>query len=139
MLLLWADAVVPNLLTPAEKKEIVAQIRQKQNRDGGWGTPVLYAPTSREVARESDGYGTGFAILMLRKAGVSSQDEAIESGLKWLKQNQRRSGAWHTLTVNPGLHEATKPIPARFPTHLGTAFALMALEACRETSSPAQP
>jgi squalene-hopene/tetraprenyl-beta-curcumene cyclase len=126
MLLLWADAVSPGLLTTEAKAQIIAEVKGRQQADGGWSTPHLYT-TAATSASPSDGYGTGFAVFMLRRSGLAATDGAVERGLTWLKQHQRKSGAWHSLTVNPRLHNANQPVPARFPTHFGTAFAVMAL------------
>ena len=44
----------------------------------------------------SDGYGTGFAIYGLPEAGLPADDPRIQSGIAWLKANQRSSGRWFT-------------------------------------------
>ena len=132
LLALWADATQSGLLTAQEKASLIQQARELQNTDGGWSTARLYTRQADVAQAESDGYGTGFTLLMLRKAQVPVEDMAIQRGLAWLRQHQRQSGAWQTFSLNPSLHDATSLVPARFPTHIGTAFALMALQTCSE-------
>lgn len=132
LLELWAEATQPGLLTAQEKANLIQQARQLQNTDGGWSTARLYARQEDSMQAESDGYGTGFTLLLLRKAQVPAEDMAIQRGLAWLRQHQRQSGAWQTFSLNPSLHDAISLVPARFPTHIGTAFVLMALQACSQ-------
>ena len=70
----------------------------------------------------SDGYGTGFIVYVLRRAGVPADDPQIQKGIAWLKKNQRSSGRWYTRSLNKD--------NKHYITHAGTAFSLMALEIC---------
>jgi squalene-hopene/tetraprenyl-beta-curcumene cyclase len=78
---------------------------------------------------ESDGYATGFAVYVLRRAGVPAGDARVQRGISWLKTHQRQSGRWFT------------PSQAWHTQHLianaGTAFAVLALDACGEIRPPA--
>jgi squalene-hopene/tetraprenyl-beta-curcumene cyclase len=68
---------------------------------------------------DSDGYGTGFVLYVLRRAGAPADDAAIRRGVDWLKTHQRESGRWITRSLRKdGRH---------FLSHAGTAFAVMAL------------
>ena len=69
----------------------------------------------------SDGYGTGFVIYALRSAGVSTDSDQIQRGVKWLKTHQRTSGRWFTRSLNKDNRH--------FISHAGTAMAVMALSA----------
>jgi hypothetical protein len=72
--------------------------------------------------KTSDGYGTGFVVYVLRRAGLTADDARLQRGIAWLKANQRESGRWFTRSLNKdGKH---------FISHAGTAFAVLALASC---------
>jgi squalene-hopene/tetraprenyl-beta-curcumene cyclase len=72
----------------------------------------------------SDGYATAFSIFVLRQARVETNDPAIQSGLHWLKSNQRESGRWFTHSPRrDGKH---------YITQAATNMALLALASCDE-------
>lgn len=124
-LLVWADRLGGDWLSEEEVGEIKDQILKIQNGDGGWNTPSIgkwKREDDREVDRNSDGYGTGFAIFVLRQAGLPSDHPAIAKGIAWLKANQRASGRWYTRSVSRDNRH--------YLTHAGTAMAIMALKAC---------
>jgi squalene-hopene/tetraprenyl-beta-curcumene cyclase len=81
--------------------------------------------TPNDSNAASDGYATGLAVYVLRKAGVPQDDPAVRSGVAWLKANQRESGRWFTRSLNND--------KAHYITNAGTAFAVMALAACGES------
>lgn len=127
-ILLWAQSLRPGWMNQQEIDSTVAALTSLQRPDGGWNTPSL-GKWGREDGSvpdlvTSDGYGTGFAVLMLTKAGLKSDNVAIRNGLAWLKKNQRQSGRWYTRSVSRDSRH--------FLTHAGTAMALMALQACGE-------
>jgi squalene-hopene/tetraprenyl-beta-curcumene cyclase len=127
-MLLWASAYFPELLSPAEKQQIIADLKSAQNADGGWALPKLgewLARGKRRIPLEgpSDGYATGFVIYVLRQAGVSREDAAIQRGLAWLRSNQRESGRWFTRSLNTDNYH--------FVTHMGTCFAVLAITSCQ--------
>jgi hypothetical protein len=66
-----------------------------------------------------DGYGTGLCVFVLREAGVSATDLAIQRGKAWLSSNQRVSGRWFTPSIN-GVEE-------HYISDTATAFAVLAL------------
>jgi squalene-hopene/tetraprenyl-beta-curcumene cyclase len=125
--LLWASAKVEGLLTDDQKKSIVAELRKLQLPDGGWNLPALGPyPMRRGMVENamdvSDGYATGFVTFVLRQAGVPADDPALKKSIAWLKANQRESGRW--LTHSPGGSKA------HYVTNVGSAFAVLALNAC---------
>jgi squalene-hopene/tetraprenyl-beta-curcumene cyclase len=127
-MLLWASAYFPELLSPAEKQQIIADLKSAQNADGGWALPKLgewLARGKRRIPLEgpSDGYATGFVVYVLRQAGVSREDAAIQRGLAWLRSNQRESGRWFTRSLNTDNYH--------FVTHMGTCFAVLAITSCQ--------
>ncbi len=130
-ILLWAQSLKPGWMTQQEIDSTVAELTVLQRPDGGWNTPSL-GKWDREDGgipdvTTSDGYGTGFAILMLTKAGLKPDNEVIQAGLNWLKKNQRQSGRWYTRSVSRDSRH--------FLTHAGTAMALMALQASGEADN----
>ena len=127
-MLLWASTYVEDLTTPAERKAFAAEILAAERPGGGWAFSNLY-PWQRsddkpQDLETSDGYGTGFAIFVLRRSGVAADEPAIARGVAWLKSHQRASGRWFTRSLNKDNEH--------FISHAGSAFAVMALSACGE-------
>lgn len=126
-MVLWASTLVDGLMTDAEKKACVKRLLATERKGGGWSFAALY-PWDRSDEKEqveiSDGYGTGFTLFVLRKAGVPANDPAIERGVAWLKTHQRASGRWFTRSLNKDNEH--------FISHAGSAFAIMALSQCGE-------
>ncbi|MCC7419505.1 MAG: terpene cyclase/mutase family protein [Planctomycetaceae bacterium] len=134
VMMLWASTMIEGIFTDAERKSVVETLWGLQGTDGGWNLASL-GPWKRGDGREhdlktSDGYGTGFVLYVLRKAGIPSADPRIEKGIAWLKANQRESGRWFTRSA----FKDSK----HYITHAGTAFAIMALKECGqiETAGP---
>jgi squalene-hopene/tetraprenyl-beta-curcumene cyclase len=125
-MLLWADSFGADVLTDAQRQQVVEELRALQHADGGWGLAQFgnweRKDGSPQDVETSNGYGTGFAVYILRRAGVSADDPATEKGIAWLKSHQRASGRWFTRS----LFQDSK----HFITHAGTAFAVMAIEEC---------
>ncbi|MDB5312713.1 MAG: hypothetical protein JWO38_6915 [Gemmataceae bacterium] len=126
-MLLWASTRVEGLLTAEEQQKTVSELRAKQHADGGWGLPSLGEYKRRDKSDNdpnapSDGYGTGLAVFVLRQAGVKADDPAVKKGVAWLKGNQRESGRWFTRSLNND--------KAHYITNAGTAFCVLALDAC---------
>lgn len=125
-MLLWAGSYLPELQTAEEKTATIAALRALQRPDGGWALASLgdwrRADGSPQDTETSDGYGTGFVIYVLRRAGVPADDPALARGVDWLKTHQRQSGRWYTRS----LHQDS----AHYLTHAGSAMAVMALAAC---------
>jgi squalene-hopene/tetraprenyl-beta-curcumene cyclase len=128
-MLLWASQGVDGLMTADARKTAVAELKAKQRADGGWCLPSLGEyrrrdKTGNDPDAPSDGYGTGFVVYVLRQAGVGADDPAVAKGVAWLKANQRASGRWYTRSLN---NDA-----AHFITNAGSAFCVLALDACGE-------
>jgi squalene-hopene/tetraprenyl-beta-curcumene cyclase len=117
-------------MTAREREEAAAALSGLQRSDGGWSLARLLG--DNEKARTgthatnapSDGYGTGFAIFALRIAGVEASDARLQRGIRWLKSNQRESGRWFTRSLVGR--------KANLISNSGTAWAVMALDACGE-------
>lgn len=131
-LLVWADSYLPDLLTAEQSGGIVKELLGKQLPDGGWSAATLGdwergdgTPQQTDV---SDGYGTGFSVYILRRAGIPADDPRIHAGVAWLKSHQRESGRWFARSV----FKDSK----HYLTHNATAFAVMALSECGEIPQP---
>ena len=130
-MLLLAAAYVEDLLTSEQRKQSIADLFALQHADGGWAMPAL-GDWKREDGgtldrTASDGYGTGFAIYVLRRGGrVAADDPRLQKGLLWLKTHQRASGDWFTRSP----HKSDE-----LSTYEGTAYAILALNACGAMST----
>lgn len=136
VLLLWTASRMPDLLTEDQKKELIATVQKHQKADGSWSIRSFAAPEAwgggnraDKLKAESefadppgDGHMTGLAIIVLRSSGVPAADEKIQSGIRWLKANQRESGRWWTRSLNTDSWH--------FITYSGTAYPLLALQMC---------
>jgi squalene-hopene/tetraprenyl-beta-curcumene cyclase len=128
---LLASLNVEGIMTAAGRQKVTAELSALQKPDGGWGLVTLGKDWKRTDGKpqdyeSSDGYGTGFAIHVLRAAGVPAGDPRIRKGVKWLKTHQRASGRWFTRSPEKDSRH--------YITHSGTAYAILALAACGETS-----
>jgi squalene-hopene/tetraprenyl-beta-curcumene cyclase len=138
VLLLWAEARMPGLVTAEAKARLVALVRKRQQADGGWSLRAFAQPEewgrgnrAKKLRAEpefdrplSDGHMTGLAIIVLRESGVPADDPALRRGVAWLKSNQRESGRWWTRSLNTDKYH--------YITYSGTAFPLLALGLCGE-------
>ena len=125
-MMLWANSYVKGILTEDESATVVSELLALQKADGGWGLATLgdwkRADGKEQDLQSSDGYGTGFALYVLRRSGIPAEDPRIQRGVEWLKSHQRESGRWFTRS----LHKDSM----HYITHAGTAFAVMALREC---------
>jgi squalene-hopene/tetraprenyl-beta-curcumene cyclase len=132
VVLLWASAKLPALLTAAQRKAIVDELLSKQQTDGGWSASSLVLNTwkrrdSTELPAASDGYGTGMVSYVLEQAGVPRTDARLKKGLAWLTQNQvKETGLWAATSLNKQRDPASDA--GKFMSDAATAFAVMALE-----------
>jgi squalene-hopene/tetraprenyl-beta-curcumene cyclase len=129
IMLLWVASYLDGFVTAGEKKATVKELHAKQLPDGGWSTSSLgdwkRADGNEQTPSISDGYGTGFTIYVLRRAGVPANDPALSKGIEWLKANQRESGRWFTRSL---VDDNNK----HYLAHLGSAFAVMAIQVCEK-------
>lgn len=124
-MLLWASSNGADFLSAEQQTAVKDKLLALQHEDGGWSLSSMgdwKRDDGSEQSQNSDGYGTGFTIYVLRQAGVPADDARLQRGLTWLKQNQRESGRWFTRSLKKDGHH--------FITHAGTAFAVMAIQAC---------
>jgi len=126
---LLASRYAHGIMDEPQCREVVDQFFAIQKPDGGWGLATFgnwqRCDGQPQDCESSDGYGTGFAVYVLRRAGVPADNPSIQRGLAWLKTHQRVSGRWFTRS----LWKDQK----HYLTHDGTAYAILALAACGET------
>jgi len=131
-MLLWVSTKLDGVFTDARRKEVLERLFALQRPDGGWATAALLAgdkthrrkDDAEQDSTTSDGYATGLVIFIAREAGVPATDARLRRGVAWLEANQRESGRWFTRSP-------TKD-SKHYIANAGTAFAVMALAACRD-------
>jgi len=126
---LLASVNVDGIMTESERQQVVQDLFALQKPDGGWGLATMgknweRSDDQQQDLKSSDGYGTGFAIYVLRRTGVAADEPRIQKGIAWLKTHQRASGRWFTRS----LWKDQK----HYLTHAGTAYCILALAACGE-------
>jgi len=122
VILLWAAHHASDLISRQMKQKIIQDMLLTQNADGGWDiVTLLKSKPTRDIHRKrhSDGYATSLVLYVLQQDQPSLHKRPVDAGIKWLKNNQSISGFW--LTPSP--NKSQEP----YLTHMGTAFAVMAL------------
>jgi len=134
-MLLWVSTYLDGFLSNDEQMSVKKKLLAKQRPDGGWAAASLgdwkRQDKSEQDMTTSDGYGTGFTIYVLRRAGLPADDPALLKGTAWLKANQRESGRWFTRS----LFKDNK----HYLTHIGSAFAVMAIQSCDTPALSKEP
>ena len=138
VLRLWAANRVEGLVSESQQKSALKMLTEKQNADGGWSLRDFAKPEqwgggnrAQKLKSEpefedppSDGHMTGLALIVLQANGLSADGQVIQRGVKWLKENQRKSGRWWTRSLNTdGPH---------YITYSGTAYPMLALKLAGE-------
>ena len=127
-MMLWLSEAAPQSSLKKDKARWQKDLIDLQQKDGGWAIATLgdwkRADNTSQILDQSDGYGTGFVLFVLRKSGIAANHPAIRRGIQWIKSNQRESGRWFTRSTYNDKHH--------FITHAGTTFALLALAECNE-------
>jgi squalene-hopene/tetraprenyl-beta-curcumene cyclase len=127
--LLWAASALPDLLTTGERSAIADSLFATQNADGGWALGRLGDWKRSDGTMPdtlSDGYATGLATFVLRRAGYASNEAHIASALDWLANHQdSATGKWTATSLNRRRDPATAA--ANFMSDAATGFAILAL------------
>jgi hypothetical protein len=130
IVLLWASARFPGLLTSKQRVELQDNVFKLQQEDGGWSMAQLGPWKRRDstaLETRSDGYATGMVVLALEKAGVARKNSQIEKALAWLVKNQDQAeGLWPAYSVNKQRDPATSI--GHFMSDAATGSAVMALQ-----------
>jgi squalene-hopene/tetraprenyl-beta-curcumene cyclase len=74
---------------------------------------------------DSDGYATGYTVYVLKRVGVTLDDERMKKAVNWLKSNQTEDGNWRGNSVNKKRNHATNI--GKFMDDAATAYAVLAL------------
>ena len=131
VMLLWASTKLTGLLTPEQRDAIVADLRRRQQDDGGWATSSLGTwervdGTALETG--SDGYATGLATFVLQQAGLVSAQPMVQQGVHWLLGHQDKgTGRWSASSLNKRRDPASDA--GQFMNDAATAYAVLALAA----------
>jgi hypothetical protein len=126
IVVLWASAKLPGLLSGKEKRELVETILKQQQSDGGWsvaslGTWIRLDHTPQKTA--SDGYATGLITLALSRTHAV---HAHKLARLWLETHQRsEDGSWRAYSLNKNRDPATDA--GKFMTDAATGYAVLAL------------
>lgn len=148
--LLWASTKLPGVLSPAQQKSIIDEVRGRQHGDGGWRLASIAWRWSGWSAKsllnmwvredgtplggKSDGVATGLITYVFEEAGVPPTDPSLQRGLNWLKNNQNMAdGSWPARSVNKQRSMSSQT--GRFMSDAATAFAVLALTADQNVPS----
>ncbi|NNE91648.1 MAG: terpene cyclase/mutase family protein [Verrucomicrobiales bacterium] len=131
-MLAWASIRIDGIVSEAERKATLDEILALQLPDGGWSTASfltdwkgLQNPGDPPLdTKVSDGYGTGFVVILARENGIAADDPRLQKAIGWIKANQRESGKWFTRSP---VVEAQHLI-----SNIGSAYVILALQACGE-------
>lgn len=133
IVVLWASAKLPGLLSNEEKRRLAEAIVKERQPDGGWSLASLGTWTRLDHTpqdKSSDGYATGLITLALREAGARRYRHARTMGRAWLASHQDKDdGSWRAYSLNKKRDPATDV--GRFMTDAATGYAVLALEATR--------
>lgn len=142
VVLVWADAKLPGILTPKQQASVVDSVVSKQQADGGWSLSSLawtwsglspkslvklwFRSEDRPFESKSDGYATGLIVFALEQAGFPRENVHFQRGLAWLERNQSQTeGRWpgYSLNHRPEASYGTE----LFMSDAASAYAVLAL------------
>ena len=147
--MLLASLRLKGLLTPAQRDSLIAELRRKQNDDGGWSLyglgPWRWSKTSPPFTpgekldlahlAKSDGYATGLITYALRQAGLALDTPPVKKATAWLVANQKELTAnqqirkgWSAPSLNhDSEHAQSDPLRRMISSDSANAFAVLAL------------
>lgn len=130
VILVWASAKIPGLLTPEQRKSIVEEALTKQKSDGGFSLSAFVGDWKRHddtpLETNSDGFATGVVAFVVQQAGVGREDKRLSRALDWLSANQDPvEGRWLAYSLNKQRDLASDA--GRFMSDAATAYAVLAL------------
>ena len=131
IVVLWASTQTPDLLSAAQRKDLVAKVYRLQREDGGWSLSDLGTWQRRDktpLETQPDGYATGIITLALEENHISNSH--VRRGVAWLEANQdKTTGAWPAWSLNK--NRDVKSNVGQFMSDAATGYAVLALEAKR--------
>ena len=124
---LWASTKWAGLLDRNQQDALIAELKSKQQEDGGWSLSSLVGDWKRHDGTpqetRSDGYATGVITYVLELANREPQTAA--RGRAWLLSNQNTEGFWPAYSLNKKRDPASDA--GRFMNDAATAYAVLAL------------
>ncbi len=140
VLSLWASAGLPGVLTLQEQQQLISELRNAQEADGGWSLMKLGTqPHGKGEWKSqgvypagfvSDGYATGLVVLALKRAGVAADDPNLRKAVIWLASHQKE-GTWPANYLNK--QRDPQENVGKFMRDAATSFAILGLT---EPSNP---
>lgn len=94
--------------------DLLQTLLSKQNPDGGWGWLTN---------EKSDAFGTGLALYAFAKEGLSLEHPKVQKAVHFLKQTQRKDGAWEVNSTK----KQDRDEPAETAKYWGTTWAVIGL------------
>jgi squalene-hopene/tetraprenyl-beta-curcumene cyclase len=132
VVLSWASARFPGLLTPAQRKALLAEVLSRQHPDGGWSLTDLGTWHRRDLTpleTRPDGFATGLVVLALEEN--RAENASVRHGIEWLLTNQDKdTGAWPAWSLNKNRDPNSNV--GKFMSDAATAYAILALTARKE-------
>jgi squalene-hopene/tetraprenyl-beta-curcumene cyclase len=130
VVLVWASAKLPRLLTSSQQKAILDEALSKQQSDGGFNLSSLVGEWKRRdntpLDPHSDGYATGLVAYTLQQTGMNREQPHLKRALEWLARNQDpREGRWLAYSLNKQRDPDSDV--GRFMSDAATAYAVLAL------------
>ena len=130
VILLWASAKLPGILTPDQQKSLTAKLLSLQQPDGGWSLSSLVGNWKRSdstpLVTKSDGYATATITFALEQIGLSKTDPPLQKSLAWLASSQdKTAGRWPAYSLNKQREMSADGW--LFMSDAATAYAVLAL------------
>lgn len=129
---LWVSAHMPGLLTPAQRSQLLKQLRDLQRPDGGWSLFDLdgqHSSWKLKMGALDDGCATGLVAIALEQAGGEPSDPMLQRGLHWLRDHQETNGSWYGPSLNARRNIRTDV--GQFMSDAATGYAVLALESAQ--------
>lgn len=131
-MLAWSSLRIEGIATEKQRSATLKELLALQLDDGGWSTSGLLTDWKGLERRDgepldtqnSDGYGTGFVVVVARELGIPKDDPRLRRGIDWIRSHQRESGKWFTRS----------PVTecGNLMSNVGSAYVILAMQACGE-------
>jgi len=145
LFLLWASSKLRGVLPERDQQAILAELKRKQEADGGWTLASLGPWAKHDAAPAavgSNSYVTALAAFTMEQAGVKASDPVLSRALAWLRSHQTPQGYWAADSMNH--KHASGSVPEKFMSDAATGYATAALlaagdEGIQRTASSSKP